>query len=118
MSASTETSPASASIASNASASSNTNTNTSPMTMRVTIHLTAADRELLAGIRQRSEAARAQWELAERDFVVAGTGMATSRGLRAVEVVGLSDTGLVVSHAVEAAPSVPSAPPSAAPEPS
>ncbi|MDB4876462.1 MAG: hypothetical protein JWM41_2908 [Gemmatimonadetes bacterium] len=66
------------------------------MSLRMTLHLTAADRELLDGIATRRAHAAEQLAQADRDLVVAGTGMATSRGLRGVDVVELTAEGLVV----------------------
>lgn len=71
----------------------------------MTIHLTAADRELLEGLSRRRDLARAQFVAADHDFIVAGIAMATSRGLRRAEVHDLTDRGLVVS--IPAGPVVP-----------
>lgn len=69
--------------------------------MRITIHLTQADRDLLTALEARRESAAALLAQAERDFAIAGTGMATSRGLSRVDVIDLTAEGLVLEMTIE-----------------
>ncbi len=69
--------------------------------VRVTLHLTEADRELLDAIETRRAHAAALVAQAEHEFAVASIAMATSRGLRRVSPVDYNANGLTLDMAVE-----------------